>query len=112
MSLADMMQVEVWQLFQSEMMLSKLSMMICQTLTACRWIPCGNGKHNFWRSMTWLDACLNQAKNPNSMMNQKQRKKMEKEIRKNNRRLKKNSLGISKDVKREKLHEETVSVNI
>ena len=37
---------------------------------------------------------------------------MEKEIRKNNRRLKKNSLGISRDVKREKLHEETVSVNI
>ena len=37
---------------------------------------------------------------------------MEKEIRKNNRRLKKNCLGILKDVKREKLHEETVSVNI
>lgn len=46
------------------------------------------------------------------MMNQKQRKKMEKEIRKNNRRLKKNSPGILKDVTREKLHEETVSVNI
>lgn len=45
-------------------------------------------------------------------MNQKQRKKMEKEIRKNNRRLKKNCLGILKDVKREKLHEETVSEHI